>query len=371
MTLLLALAVTVFALGLGFAIFRRLSRYGLVSTRAVAFTSGAGAFVGALVATIERAVLDWTGLDFEVRVAGAGGALMAAFLLAAPLEEAAKLVVVWPLYKSRHLDRPRLGICYTALAASAFAAAEGAFAVLREPSGLVALRALLGAVAHVFFAGVWGYALGASRTRPSWFSLAWLSSMLLHGLFAHIVWGRGPGYLTATLPMLAVMGVGAYFVLRKAGPEPDRPSLLPAPPTFSEVREAFRPAERPIMLRWVAAGAFVTLGLIIVLALASVLLGRRLGIDFSLADETDLRSAGPLLVIGVGVVLAFPLAGYLVARASSALTVLESALATLLAMAILIVLFALTAPVAVLFAVALVPIAVALACGGAWIGLER
>ena len=80
----------------------------------------------------------------------------------------------------------------------------------------------------------------------------------------------------------------------------------------------------------------------------------------------------PLVLLGSCVLLAFPLAGFLIARASrSGLTVLEPALATLTAVAVLLVILALTAPVAVLFTLAVAPVAVGLACGGAWIGLER
>jgi len=184
------------------------------------------------------------------------------------------------------------------------------------------------------------------------------------------VWGRGPGYLAATLPMLAFMLLGAWAVARELDPEPAR-RVREEPPILREVRDALRPAERPVMLRWVAAGGFVTLGLVITLAGLSVFIGRRMGIDFKLADEADVRSAGPLALLGTGVLTAFPLAGYLIARASSAHTVLEPALSTLAALVALVVLLSLTAPIAVLFALALTPIALGLACGGAWLGLDR
>jgi len=71
------------------------------------------------------------------------------------------------------------------------------------------------------------------------------------------------------------------------------------------------------------------------------------------------------------VLLAFPLAGYLVARASSAHSVLEPALAAGAALAALVAMLFLTAPLGVLFALAVAPLAFGLACGGAWIGLER
>lgn len=343
---------------------RRLALYALV----------AGALMGVLSQYLERAVLSFTGLGFEVRVAGVAGSLMAVFLLAAPLEEAAKVLVIWPLYRTRRIDGPRLGVAYATVAASGFAASEGAWLVFHGGgSGLSLLRALLGVFAHLFFAAAWGYALLAGRVRGRWFALTWGAAVLLHALYDHIVWGRGPGYLAAALPMLVFMVLGAWAVQREMDPDPARLGAAARlePPTLREVREALRPAERPVLLRWVGLGAFVTLGLVITLSAVSVFVGRRMGIDFTLADEADVRSAGPLALLGTGVALAFPLAGYLVARASAAHSVLESALATLVALVALVVLLSLTAPIAVLFALALTPIAIGLACGGAWLGLDR
>lgn len=331
-----------------------------------------GALLGTLTPWAERAVLGFTGLDFQVRVAGAAGALMAAFLLAAPLEEAAKVLVVWPLYRTRRLATPRAGVAYAGVAGAGFAAGEGVMLLLgAEQLGLTLLRVLLGTLAHVFFAGCWGFALGAGRTRGRWFSATWIAAVVLHGLYDHIVWGRGPGYISATAPMLAFMALGTWFALRDRPAPTDRPTLRSEPRGLREVREALNPAEHPVMMRWVLVGAFVTLGLIISLAAASVFVGHRIGIDFTLADEADVRSAGPLALLGTGVILAFPVAGYLIARASSAHSVLEPALATLVALAALVVLLVLSAPVAVLFALALTPIAVGLACGGAWLGIDR
>jgi hypothetical protein len=333
----------------------------------------AGAVVGVLCQQLERAVLAFTGLAFEVRTAGVGGALMAVFLLAGPLEEAAKVLVIWPLYRTRRIDGGRLGLCYAALTGAGFAAGEGTLLVFRaEALGITVARVVLSLFAHVFFAGAWGFALGAGRTRGRWFSVTWVAAVLLHALYDHIVWGRGPGYLPATAPMLGFMLLGAWLTLRDLGPHAvsAHHSRL-EPPTLSEMGDALRPPERPVMLRWVGLGVFVTLGLVVSLAVVSVVIGRRMGIDFTLADEADVRSAGPLALLGIGILAAFPLAGYLLARASSAQSVLEPALSTLLALGALVVVLALTAPVAVLFALALTPIAIGLACSGAWLGLER
>jgi hypothetical protein len=320
---------------------------------------------------IERWVLRATGLAFDVHSAGVAGALMAVFLMATPLEEAAKVLVVWPLYRSRRIRGVSSGICYAVATAAGFAAVEGAFEVHKAlGTPLSAARAALAVFAHLFFAGAWGFALGAGRMRGRWFSLTWFSSVLLHALYDHIVWGRGPGYLTAILPMLGFMALGAWAALREMQPQSIRHTRL-EPPRLREVREALRPAERPVMLGWVVGGAFVTLGLILSLSVAGVFVGRHIGIDFTLADEADVRSSGPLALLGTGVLLAFPIAGFLITRASSSHSMLEPALATLLSLAAVVVLLAVTAPTAVLFALALVPIAIGLCCGGAWFALPH
>ena len=137
------------------------------------------------------------------------------------------------------------------------------------------------------------------------------------------------------------------------------------------MREALSPVDHRLMVRWILIGAFVTLGLVIALLGVAVVLGHRLGVDFSLANESDVRSSGPLILLGAAVLLAFPIAGYLVAKASAAHSVLEPALAAGLALAALVAMLFMTAPIGVLFALAVAPLAFGLACGGAWIGLER
>lgn len=375
MIALSAILAFVLPLALGFLVWLRVSRLGRVSRRLTLVMALGGALAAGLSAYIERALLAVTGLSFEVSVSGVGGALLATFLLAAPLEEALKVGVVWPLYRTRRVNGPRLGVCYASAAGAGFAAIEEVIAVIaNHGSGIALARALVSAPAHLFFAGLWGYTLGVrGRTRGHWFSLAWLSATLLHGLYDHIVWGRGPGLLVTVIPLFVFMGLGAWVALRDvaAGADLGRESLLPEPPSLRVMRDALRPVDHKLMVRWIVVGAFVTLGLMIALVTLAVVLGHRLGVDFSLADEADVRSSGPLILLGAAVLLAFPIAGFLVAKASSAHSVLEPALAAGCALAALVAMLVLTAPVGVLFALAVAPLAFGLACGGAWIGLER
>ena len=376
---MLALAapfLLLFPLGLAFLVWRRVSVLGRVSRRLTIAMALGGGLAAVFAAYFERIVLSYTGLSLDVATSGVGGALLATFLLAAPLEEALKVSVVWPLYRTRRIAGPRLGVCYASAAGAGFSAVKGLMILLLgAPGGVTVLRALVSVPAQLFFAGLWGYALGTRgpNRRGHWFSLAWLTATLLHGFYDHIVWGRGPGLLVAVIPLFVFMGVGAWVALRDVAPDSlsHHHSIVPDPPSLRTLREALRPVDHRLMLRWIVIGAFTTLGLMIALLGLAVLLGHRLGVDFSLADESDMRSSGPLILLGAALLLAFPIAGYLVARASAAQSVLEPALAAGLALAALVAMLFMTAPIGVLFALAVAPLAFGLACGGAWIGLER
>jgi hypothetical protein len=376
---MLALAaplLVLFPLGLAYLVWRRVSVLGQVSRRLTVAMAVGGALAALFAAYFERIVLSYTNLTLDVATSGVGGALLATFLLSAPLEEAVKVSVVWPLYRTRRIIDPRFGVGYASAAGAGFSAVKGLMAVLLgTPGGVTVLRALVSVPAQLFFAGVWGYALGARgpNRRGHWFSLAWLVATLLHGLYDHIIWGRGPGLLVTVVPLFVFMGVGAWIALRDVAPEAPSQQhwIVPDPPSLRALREALRPVDHRLMVRWIVVGAFTTLGLVIALLALTVVLGHRFGVDFSLADESDMRSSGPLILLGAAVLSAFPIAGYLVAKASAAHSVLEPALAAGLALAALIAMLFMTAPIGVLFALAVAPLACGMACGGAWIGLER
>ena len=78
--------------------------------------------------------LTWTELSLSAAEAGASGAALAAFLLAAPLEEALKVGIVWPLFATRKLRGERRGLLYAGAAGLGLAATESAsIAFLRPP----------------------------------------------------------------------------------------------------------------------------------------------------------------------------------------------------------------------------------------------
>jgi RsiW-degrading membrane proteinase PrsW (M82 family) len=343
---------------------------------------------------IERWLRAQTGLDQHESSADLVP-LVYAFFVAAPLEQGLKVAAVGPVWRSRYFEAPLDGVAYAAAAGLGFATAHDVvFLFLQGPSPINLGRALLAAPAHLFFAALWGYALGRDakaaaragapqkRLGGRTFNLTWLGVTLFNGVYDHIVFARGPMAMIATTPVLLTMGVLAYVALRELFksatllPSVPRRRLFTslAPPSIRAVRAALWRTERPVMLRWIVVGALTTTGVMTACLAGAVALGHRLGVDFAAVDQGESAAVStlfPLMLLGGAALLAFPIAGYLVARASSTRSVLEPAIAAALAIAGTLILLGLAAPVAVVFAVAFAPVAFGLACGGAWIGIPR
>ncbi|HZO12977.1 MAG TPA: hypothetical protein VFB62_06955, partial [Polyangiaceae bacterium] len=143
-------------------------------------------------------------------------------------------------------------------------------------------------------------------------------------------------------------------------------------PSIQAIREAFREQDRPLTVRWISFGALVTAGMITSGITVAVLLGHELGVDFSAVDRRDAGADAmpPLVLLGIGALAAFPFSGYLLARASGTRSVLEPAMASAVAMLLMMVFMGMVAPVSVVFVIAFAPIAFALSCAGAWVGLS-
>jgi len=351
-----------------------------------------GGVAGAVASYLTASAQRWTGLDLRSSAVGEGGALLFVFCLVAPLGEFAKVAATWPSFLSDHFDEPYDGVVYAGLSGLGFAAVAGAVNLHAHPTGTVwVVRVLLSIPAHLFFASFWGYALGRAkqgRRRPtSIFPVAWVVATASHGLYTHIVYGRGPGALLAVIPLLLAMGGVAWVAGRDLRNRGDRPSRewsakvggdrlsgvpfvsLREPPTLQAVREALQRKNHPIMLRWILFGALVTVGAMVAGLTASVLFGHWMHVDFSVVDEHDASTTAPLVLLGVGLLSAFPVSGFLIARASNVPTLLEPALASAIAITGVCGLLGVLAPVALVFAFAFSPIAFGLSCAGAWAGM--
>ncbi|MDB4939170.1 MAG: hypothetical protein JWP87_6142 [Labilithrix sp.] len=326
----------------------------------------------------------WTSLDTSAQVAGNTGSLLFLFGFAAPMREAAKVAAMWPAFRSKHFDEPVDGLVYASAAALGFACIENAITLRGNPIGWIwVARTAVALPAHVFFACMWGYALGRVKTikRPGpLFPTAWLVATAAHGLYVHLVYGRGPGALVGTLPLLLAMAGATFFAardLRARGERSSRSSILlervstlyvSGPPSLQTVRDVLRREGQPITLRWIGFGALVTVGAMTAGLVLSIAFGHWAHVDFSLVDEHDVTTTAPVALLGSGLLAAFPVSGYLIAKASNLPTLLEPALASGLAIVFMLVLLGLAAPVALVFALAFSPIAWGLACAGAWVG---
>lgn len=327
---------------------------------------------------------EWTGLDTSAQVAGNTGSMLFLFGFAAPMREAAKVAAMWPAFRSKHFDEPVDGLVYASSAALGFACIENAITLRGHSVGWIWIaRTAIALPAHVFFACMWGYALGRVKTikRPGpLFPVSWLVATAAHGLYAHLVYGRGAGALVGTLPLLLAMAGATFFAardLRTRGDRSTRSSMLlervsslyvSGPPSLQTVRDALRREGQPITLRWILFGALVTVGAMTLGLVLSVAFGHWAHVDFSTVDEHDVSTTAPVALLGSGLLAAFPVSGYLIARASNLPTLLEPALASGVAILLMLVLLGLAAPVALVFALAFSPIAWGLACAGAWIG---
>jgi RsiW-degrading membrane proteinase PrsW (M82 family) len=326
----------------------------------------------------------WTQLDVQVNVAGNKGALLFLFLFVAPIRECAKVAAMWPAFRSKHFDEPVDGVVYSSAAALGFACIENALTLRGHGGWIWIARALIALPAHVFFAATWGYALGRAKTikRPgAIFPAAFVVATASHGLYAHLVYGRGSGALVGTLPLLSAMAAVAFFAVRDLRARADRSSRssvllervssvygLSGPPSLKTVREVLRGEGHRITFRWVLFGALVTVGAMTAGLAASVALGHYFHVPFEQVDERDVSTTGAVALLGAGILAAFPVSGFLIAKASSLPTLLEPALASGLAILLTLVLLGIAAPVALVFALAFSPIAWGLACAGAFVG---
>lgn len=334
---------------------------------------------------LERAVANNMGVRKVDMGANLAAALVYAFLLAAPFEEAIKVAAAGPVWRWRSgRHRPIDGIAYASAAALGFVSAHNAVLMYDNPLvWLDVLRALLLALAMPCIASMWGWALGRNPKRPmgGWlFNGLWFVTALGSATCYHVLFARGTNGMFAMIPVFIVAGLVVVFGARDllhfemAKPvAPRKPRISIPAPSIRSLREAMRKSERPISLLWILTGALVMVGVTIAMLVGAVLLGAKVGIDFGAVDRdaSQAEAIAPILLLAVSSVVAFPIAGWMTARASAAQSVLEPAISAVLAIGGGVLLLGLAAPVAVVTGLACAPVAFGLACAGAWFGLDK
>lgn len=368
----LALCCTLGVLGGALWLHRRVGGFHALSPRRSILVTIGGALAAVVALWVQIGMLGEVQPP-SPREPGWGGLLLM-MALRVPLEEALKVAVVWPLYLRRRLLSGSLGVTYALFAACGFSATEIAFLCADQAaSWWTLLRALIACPAHLFFAGLWGYMLGGTR-RDRYFAAVWLGSVVLHGLYDHVVFEQKAAFLVVLVPMVLSMGWGFRALLRNendvSSPRLTAYSLFEAP-SLGSVRQAFEEKRPPLKLHWIFMGSFVNLGVILCFVALGVVLGHRFGVDFALVDEQGDGGYVAIGIVGGSLLAAFPVAAFLVARASGTRTVLEPAWAMAAAIASVLVVFSVTEPSALIIALAIAPAGFLLACAGALLGIRR
>jgi hypothetical protein len=347
-------------------------------------------FVGMFMAwpavEVENFVARATGVADQLGTLGSSTSLLFLLLFAAPLEEALKVLGAWPAFRSGQFDEAFSGVLYATASASGFASLEAAIVLgTARPDASMIARTFIVLSAQPLVASFWGYGLGKVRrtkTPTAKFVALWMMSTLLHGLIEHLTASRATAALVAAVPLILGLALVAWWVAEdllsrfgRSSSVPTSSKLRPSihPPSLRALREALHRSHRPVLFHWIPLGALTTTGVMLTTVTAAVWAGKRLGLDFSLIDRADTSSsaAAPLLLLTFAVLLAFPIAGYLVAKASNSDGVLEPALSAAMAIVAVLVILGVATPVALVLALAFAPIAFALACAGAWIGVSR
>jgi len=307
-------------------------------------------------------------------------ALFSSVFVVSFLEHLVLVVVVWPAYRSHQLERAGTALSVVGVAAAGFGVGLGLLSVMALPSASSFIAALGGFSSRLFFAGIWASCLATSRVKyRNWFLPVWLLAVILDGFVRHLLLARGLGFQVVALPPLLCMFVIGWYVVQKLrGPRESvvfgQHHLLGLHVDHHQldnVRAAFQHNHRPALIHWIVGGALVNFGASLLALALGVALAHALAIDLSCVDESNAEAMAPLLLLGASVLMSFPLAGFLTAKASAADSLFEPGVAAVISIASLTLLLSRSAPLTIVLGLALAPLAFALACMGAWFGLSR
>ena len=396
---LLALGWLVAELVLTVIVWARIAKPNGLTRRVTLWLLVCAALLVAPARLLQEFLLETLQLDPAVSTQAVREALLASIGVMAPIEQAALVLVVWPIHRSSNLQRMGAAVTAGLLVAMGFSTIDGGWMLLTANHWSTLVRALVRALHAAGACMIWAAAASYDQNkRTHWFAPAWLLAVLVQGFGNHVSLARGPGFVVVALPLLLVLLIAAISVLRNGAKsqteaevqgyadvceEPhvlgilsaekrhSRVSILPERPTIHQIRVAWQHQHRPALLHWIAAGTLICLGTLFVAVALAVVTSHWLAVDLSRIEDSEFSATGPQLFMGTFVIAAFPISGYLVALASAADSVFEPGMAALVAIVIVVLLLSVAAPVSVIFALAGAPLAFGLACVGAWFGLRR
>jgi hypothetical protein len=294
-----------------------------------------------------------------------------------PMAEGAKLAALWPAFSRRELRGPLEAITAATLVSALFALVHGAHGLTVNPSpSWVFLGAqTLAMPLQMLLSSPWAFVLGRSylRSNPrSGFLPAWLAAVVLHGVASYLLaLGRPAGLAAAGLLILGLLLLGflardslkpgaTHLTLRRTR------TALPG----VDLRELLARKDAPVSFRWVLVGVLVHQGALLLSLVAAVLLGNHFGVDFPSVDAAQNPALGPVVFLVIAGLLSFPVAGFFMTRASGLATLLEPALASVLALVGLTIVLGVAAPLVLAVVIACAPVALALSCAGAWLAIR-
>jgi protease PrsW len=173
--------------------------------------------LGAL-ATLPAFLLSLIARNFWLSAFGSGELtqLLLTCLIAAPVEELLKLLVVYFYsYRRPEFDEPLDGVIYSTAAALGFAAAENVVYLTLTSPLVVLLRGPLTNPGHALFSSLWGLSLSKAKAAPNLTQVrlpiiarGWLLATLLHAAFDVVLLltaSRNP--LVLIFPAAAILGL--------------------------------------------------------------------------------------------------------------------------------------------------------------------
>ncbi|MCU0685433.1 MAG: hypothetical protein MUF34_24870 [Polyangiaceae bacterium] len=305
--------------------------------------------------------------------------LVLAVAVLAPAEEGLKIGALWPSLWMGGVPRAERGLALSVVASVGLAVAQQAALVyaLPEAGGWVAFRLALGVPAQALPSVLWGHMLGRRDARgrpPRSLPLAWGLAVVSRGLLAHALTQRTTAFALGAIGVLTALGSISYFrgIFRTRGgrfssfPSSGRRSAPPS--SLRRALDSIKRRHRPLKAGRVLIGSFALHGALLAAAGSAFAFGGRLGLDMAALGVTRETPVAPLAWLVGASLAAFPVGGFLLARASDDPLVAEVALAALFAASLFLAHLGLLAPTTLAYGVAGVPAAVALACTGAWFG---
>jgi hypothetical protein len=157
----------------------------------------ANTFIFGSLATLLALALNLSGQSLLLAALGNNqlSHLLVLFFVVGPVEELAKLLVVYGYaYRQPDFDEPLDGVIYSATAALGFAAAENIIYLTQNSPLVLLLRGPLSNPGHALFSSLWGLALSRAKAAPNLarkrlriIAAGWLLASLMHALFDTLV----------------------------------------------------------------------------------------------------------------------------------------------------------------------------------------